>query len=481
MGTLKIATHYLIIILVMLRLFRKFCLNTAFYTISLTIASSSVESATLLVNTSPKSFSLNDLFLISSNYDLNLVPNAKDIGEQNNISAQIINQNLKQRYQDERLGVDTKDTISLAQANKMASSLDSETNFINETTNFTTEQNPNNSNNAPIVFGCFALLVAASVFSLIFFEKKLITENGSFSTSFFGFSGKPKVPDESVFLHNRLIQEIQRLSARLQQLDNDQFTEAEFLKLLLWESNISKGKNEFKELKEPIQLLKVGLDTKNIFLAIEQTEFSYRGSGQQEFYNYITKLLAQGLTKEEFRVEVDNKLMEILPILMTEEGKQALISYSQELYKLAETNLALKLMFLFRQNESQNYSVLKSISDIIEKTGGKNLLDPKIISSLVMFHYEDFEKVSKIIGLSKQQSTVENYTKILQYLGLFYRHAQDYYAFREFIAILKQWQKPYQSISYIRQQYSAKEYDLPKDFAQAISGEKIAKKYHEYT
>jgi hypothetical protein len=165
---------------------------------------------------------------------------------------------------------------------------------------------------------------------------------------------------------------------------------------------------------------------------------------------------------------------------LTEEGQQALISYSQELYKLAETNLALKLMLLFRQYESQNYSILKSIADIIEKTGGKNLLDPKIVTSLVSFHFDDFEKVSKIIGLSQQHTTVDTYTKILQYLSLASRHSKDYYEFQELISIVKQWQKPYRSLTRIRQQYNSREYDLPKDFTQPVPGEKVVKKYHEF-
>jgi hypothetical protein len=488
MGILKVATHYLFI-LVMLRYLRKFCLNTAFSAIYLTIASSTVEAATLLRNTSPSSFSLDDRSLNYSNYDLNWSLSIEKIDREDNtstqqdnsLSAQTINRDLKQRYQDKKLDIDTENTISLAKANKLTRSLDSKLDLINNTSNPISENNISSVNNIPIILGVFTFLVAASVFSVSFLEKKLVAADGSLNSDFLGISRKLKISDESVFLHNRLMQEIQRLAARLQQLDDDKFTEAEFLRLLRWESNLTQGKNEYKDLKEPIQLLQVGLDTKNIFLSLEQTEFRYRGSGQQEFYNYITELLAENFNKDDFRSEVDNKLMEILPILMTEEGKKALISYSQELYKLAETNLALKLMFLFRKNEFQNYSILKSISDIIEKTSGENLLDPKIISSSVIFYYDDFEKVSKIIGLSQQQSTVENYTKILQYLGLFYRHQQDYYNFQDFISALQQWQKPYQSLTHIRQQYNAREYDLPKEFVQLVPGEKIAKKYYEYT
>jgi hypothetical protein len=390
-----------------------------------------------------------------------------------------ISENLKQRYQDDRLDIDTENTITLGRSSQLINSINSEDKIstlkAKELFSDGLIKPANNlfiNDNLLIVLATFLALVSTHVFCLIFFDKQLM--------AFMGISGKPKVPNESVFLHNRLMQEIEKLAGRLQYLDDTKFTEAEFLRFLRWENEIGKGKNEYQYLREPIQLLQVGLNAKNSFLALEQAEFSYRGSRQQEFYNYITELLKQNLPKDQFKSEVEFKLVETLPTLMTEEGQQALISYSQELYKLAETDLALKLMLLFRQYEFQNYSILKSIADIIDKTGGKDLLDTKVITSLVSFHFDDFEKVSKIIGLSQQYTTVDTYTKILQYLGLASRHGKDYYEFQELISIVKQWQKPYKSLTHIRQQYSCREYDLPKDFTQTVPGEKVVRKYHEF-
>jgi hypothetical protein len=416
--------------------------------------------------------------------------------------SQTISEQLQQRYQDERLGVDTEDTITVGQASKLINSVSSEDkisalmarqlmysegstsskhDLFNSDIIERNSLNKNNSSvdNLPIVICIFLLLVAANVALTVFVEKRFATTDGSLMDAF-GNNDKSKVSDKSIFLHNRLMQEIQRLAARLQHLDDDKFTEAEFLRFLRWENDISQGKNEYRDLKEPIQLLQVGLNAKNSFLSLEQAEFRYRGSRQQEFYKYIICLLQKDLTKEQFRTEIENKLTETLPTLMTEEGQQALISYAQELYKLAETNLALKLMLLFKQYDSQNYSVLRAIADIIEKTHGKNLLDPKLITSLVTFHYDDFEKVSKIIGLSKTYCTLENYIKMLQYLGLSYRHSKDYYDFKELISLVEQWQKSYKSMTLIRQQYDRKEYDLPQDFLKPIPGEKVAKKYYSF-
>jgi hypothetical protein len=469
-GTLKAANHYLIIILVMSRSLRKFLLTAVFSAFSLTLPSFSIQAATLLMITPPKVSVLDNPLLTSSYYDLYWV--TIDPNSPNTITLAQSNKILQ--------SIDPEDAIS--KVNLHSSSAPTSQSFKSDFVADKISDRLTNilaNDNLLLVSSIFLLLVGANVFCLVFFDKQLMAFIGLESITM-GTSGKPKVPNESVFLHNRLLQEIEKLAGRLQHLDNTKFTEAEFLKFLHWESNINKGKNEYKDLREPIQLLQVGLGAKNSFLALEQAEFRYRGSRQQEFYNYITQLLEQNLTKDKFKSEVEFKLTETLPTLMTEEGQQALISYSQELYKLAETNLALKLMLLFRQYKSQNYSIFKSIADVIEKTGEKNLLDPKIITSLVSFHFDDFEKVSKIIGLSRQYTTVDTYTKILQYLGLASRHSRDYYEFQELISIIKQWQKPYQSLTHIRQQYNSREYDLPKDFTQPIPGEKVVKKYHEF-
>ena len=52
--------------------------------------------------------------------------------------------------------------------------------------------------------------------------------------------------------------------------------------------------------------------------------------------------------------------------------------------------------------------------------------------------------------------------------------------FQELIKVLKQWQKPYQSLKQVREQYPVHQYRVPKQFSQQIPGLNIYQKYEKY-
>lgn len=65
-------------------------------------------------------------------------------------------------------------------------------------------------------------------------------------------------------------------------------------------------------------------------------------------------------------------------------------------------------------------------------------------------------------------------------MGLVRRHEKSFQEFQELIKVLKQWQKPYQSLKLIREQYPVHQYRLPKGFTQKIPGLNTYQKYEKY-
>lgn len=167
-------------------------------------------------------------------------------------------------------------------------------------------------------------------------------------------------------------------------------------------------------------------------------------------------------------------------MMRTEEGRTALQSYLKELYTLSEHELGLKLLSLFKQYQLTDFSVLKTISDIVDSLEKKDLHDLKGLVVTVKVNYEVFEKLGQIIGVPRSKSEPNTYGKIIQYIGLTYKYQTSYSKFQELVVLLSEWQKHYQSVIGVRQEYPVGEYKQPKDFAQEIPGMNLYLKYKNY-
>ena len=147
---------------------------------------------------------------------------------------------------------------------------------------------------------------------------------------------KPQVSDGAIFLHNRELQQAQEIAKKAETIYSEKFNSEEFLLFVRIKGYLAADVDEYEGLDNSAQLLKVAIETKNSFLTIEQIELRCRGSKQQEFYEFVVDLLAENLSKVEFRSQIQNKLAEVLPMMRTEEGRTALQSYLKELYTLSE-------------------------------------------------------------------------------------------------------------------------------------------------
>jgi len=313
-------------------------------------------------------------------------------------------------------------------------------------------------------------------------QKGIFSQNGLIGKwlhRWFGhlFHIKKEVSESTIFLYNRAMADIRILGKNMQIIDNEKFGNDEFLVFIKIKYLLNKNLNEYAGLLESIQLLQLAIDTKDSFIAIDQTELRYRGSKQQDFYQYVEKLLANHSSTESFRQNVQLKLSEMIPQTKTEEGKAALNAYSKHLDRLSDHELGLKLLSLFKAYQLADYSVLREISELVQSLNKRDLQDYKALVSLVMANYSSFEKLRKIINVSDKNNNPETYVRMIQYIGLSYRHGVSYIKFEELMGITKRWFRPYQTALSIRAAHPPHQYKQPIDFAPEFVGEEVYFKY----
>lgn len=292
--------------------------------------------------------------------------------------------------------------------------------------------------------------------------------------------GKPSIPERSLTLYNEAWQQILSIGRKADRLNDDKFGNEEFKILINFKVDVSKGTESYKELNYKVELLKAAIVAQKSFLKLESTELRYRSRKQQEFYSYISEQLGDDIDKEAFAKKIKKKQAELLPLINTEEGREAIHSYAREINEISKYELGLKLLSLFKKYDLKDFSIIRDISKIVEGLQGADLLEPKRLILTVKEYYDIFEKVAPILEISKAESTPATYARILQIVGLVHRHGDSYRKFKELIRLLHKWEQPHETITMVREQYSDREYSLPPEFSQVIPGENTYNKYAEY-
>ncbi|KAB0239810.1 hypothetical protein EZJ55_03450 [Microcystis aeruginosa EAWAG127a] len=294
------------------------------------------------------------------------------------------------------------------------------------------------------------------------------------------FQRKPEVPELVEIVHNREMSAVGIFAKKAESIDSDKFSGQEFLMFVKMKYCLARGIEEYAGLDQSIKLLQGAIEAKNSYLTLDQTEFRYRSSKQQDFYQYVESLLASDYEdKAAFQARVAEKLLSTLPQVKTEEGKIALKAYQSELERLADYELGLKLLSLFKTYQLADYSVLRTISDILETFREKQTLDYSSLVVLVISKYEVFEKLKNIIGVADNKNKPETYARMMQYIALTYRHGKSYAQFAELLQVMRQWYLPYRAILDIRQRYPRSSFKLPKQFSEDIPGVAIYDKYRK--
>jgi hypothetical protein len=291
---------------------------------------------------------------------------------------------------------------------------------------------------------------------------------------------KPEVSESALFLHNREMMDVKVFAKAADAIDNEKFGNPEFLLLVKIKYLLAKGLDEYAGLYDSVQLLQVAIAAKDSFIAIAQTELLYRASKQQDFYEFIEKLLSHPEDKAWFRLQVQNKLAETLPQIKTDEGKVALQAYSKHLDTISSNELGLKLLALFKAYHLADYSILRIISEIVQSFSKKDLHDLKEIAALVMVNYNTFEKLGQIIGVAEHKNTPDTYARMIQYIGLIDKYALSFPKFEELMVVMRKWYRCDRTIIGIREQYPRTEYKQPKEFSAEIPGTDLYLKYQNW-
>ncbi|GAB4543555.1 MAG: hypothetical protein Tsb0014_37250 [Pleurocapsa sp.] len=289
--------------------------------------------------------------------------------------------------------------------------------------------------------------------------------------------GKPEVPEGSVFMHSRYLKELNKIATKAERLESEKFGDREFLLYVQIKKNIAQKTPEFKKLNESVELLRAGIAAQKSFLRLEQIELRFRSRKQQEFYQFVADNIDDNIDKQEFQNKVKKKLAKIIPLVNSDEGRDALQGYLKEVDFISRYEFGLKLLALFKKHQLSDYTILSKVSGVVDRLQGHELLAPKTLVSLVIEHYDVFEKLGLIIGISEAESHPETYAQILQLIGLISRHADSYQKFEQLLTLLKKWEKPYNSLMMIRSEYQPNEYRLPSEFKETPPGVNIYKKY----
>jgi|GEM_PF-1237309 len=292
--------------------------------------------------------------------------------------------------------------------------------------------------------------------------------------------GNPKVPEKAVILHNKTFRELKTLANRVSRIADEKFGSEEFMIYTKLKKQVEQGVNEYKTIGQSIRYLEVAIAAQGSFLKLESTELRFRSRKQQAFYNFVSDTISEDLDKDVFRDKVKKKLGQILPLLNSEEGRNALQSYLKEINEISKHDLGLKLLALFKKYQLADFTILRTISDITQQLEAQDLFKLDGLTILILENYDVFEKLAPIIGISEEEHSPETYAKMMQYMGLVNRHSKAYQEFVLLITTLKKWEKPYKSLKLIRRQYSSSEYRIPEQFSTELPGVMLYEKYRKH-
>jgi len=144
---------------------------------------------------------------------------------------------------------------------------------------------------------------------------------------------------------------------------------------------------------------------------------------------------------------------------------------------VAKNNLGLKLLYLFKQYDLSNFALLRTVGDIADTFYDKNLDSIKEFMVMVQVNADVFLKLGQIIEVPTPKNNPETYALMLQYIALKNRHGKSYDQFQSLLGLLREWEKFYNPLIAIRQEYPPEEFKQPILFGDDIPGLTIYGKY----
>ncbi|WP_373480757.1 hypothetical protein [Geminocystis sp.] len=291
------------------------------------------------------------------------------------------------------------------------------------------------------------------------------------------FASKQEIPETTQAIYRDCLNSLKNISTMAKAIDDNKFNSGEFVKFLMINRQFEQNIGAYEGLKDSIDLLKIALETKESFLKIEATETRYRSYAQQEFYEYVLDLLQKKYDAIQFKELIERKLTDIIPQIKSDEGKTAIQAYVNSLEIVAKNNLGLKLLYLFKQYDLSNFALLRTVGDIADTFYDKNLDSIKEFMVMVQVNADVFLKLGQIIEVPTPKNNPETYALMLQYIALKNRHGKSYDQFQSLLGLLREWEKFYNPLIAIRQEYPPEEFKQPILFGDDIPGLAIYGKY----
>ncbi len=289
---------------------------------------------------------------------------------------------------------------------------------------------------------------------------------------------KQEIPAVALSLYNKTLGETKQLGLVLEKLDNDKFLEQQFSYLVTSKQLIVKEiENSCESINDLIQLFMSAIYKSNSFQIIKEIESKYRGLKQEELYNFISYLMNQDLDRMRFREWIDKYINKVLVDIKKDTGRKLLLLYRKELYNISETDYDFQLFKLFKEYKVKDYSYIHQIYELVKEIQRENKYSLTELKSKVEQNYLAFKRTSAIIGMREIEHEIKTYALILQHLALAKKYQNVYPQFAYFIEAIKNWNKKYQVVVFIREEYPKEYYLQPDEFSQEIPGENI---YHKY-
>lgn len=294
-----------------------------------------------------------------------------------------------------------------------------------------------------------------------------------------GGINRKQIPELALSLHNTEMEELEKIAPTIQMLDNDKYNK-EFLFYINLKNKVDNNLDEYKGLSTFIKILSFAVYHSNYYRIIQRTELDYQGKSQRELYDFIEQQLYTNPDKLVFKKLVNEEIDRLISLIRNEPTKQALNLYKESLEAIAEDEIGLNILLLFKRYKIADYSIFNTISDILKQLKKQDLENLKPLVLVVKVNYEELEKLGKLIGLPSDKTEPITFAKIIQYIALLHKHENLNYRFRQLLDNLKRWQKHYQTILEVRNEYPSYNYQLPDNFLVNIPGENIYLKYRDY-
>ncbi|AFZ52468.1 hypothetical protein VKI22_04260 [Cyanobacterium aponinum UTEX 3221] len=294
-----------------------------------------------------------------------------------------------------------------------------------------------------------------------------------------GALNRQEIPELALSLHDTELEELEKIFPTMKMLDHEQYTD-EFLLYIRIRNKVENNLEEYKGLQTFIKIFIFTTKHINYFRTIRRIELDFQGKTQIELYNFIEEQLNLTSDPNLFNQIVIEEIDKLINIIRNEPTKEALLSYKNAIDAISKDEIGLNLLILFKKYNLIDYSIFNVINAILKKLKKQNLETLKALVLVVKVNYDELEKIGRLVGIPNNEDKVIIYAKILQYIALSYRYENLLYRFNQLLEVVKNWNKQYQTLAEIRQEYPSHKYKIPESFLKAIPGEYIYNKYQEF-